>query len=78
RAIDKVAAKIVRSLGLPFELHGQPAQVSASIGIAFCPSDATDPEELLKKADHAMYRAKTSRHQNICFFNATSPGSTLH
>jgi diguanylate cyclase (GGDEF)-like protein len=42
----------------PFELDGHLAVLSASIGIAMYPDDATDPETLVKYADTAMSRAK--------------------
>jgi diguanylate cyclase (GGDEF)-like protein/PAS domain S-box-containing protein len=39
-------------------LHGQPVQVSATIGAAMPNSDQTAPEDLLRFADAAMYQAK--------------------
>ena len=53
-----VAQKIVSALAAPFDLGGNTAYVSASIGIAVFPSDGADPDTLLKNADTAMYRAK--------------------
>ncbi|WP_237154832.1 EAL domain-containing protein [Oryzibacter oryziterrae] len=46
-------------------------QVSGSIGVAIFPEDATDPEQLVNNADLAMYRAKRSVNQSICFYEAT-------
>ena len=42
--------------------------VEASIGIAICPQDGADRETLLNNADLAMYRAKTTLGENLCFF----------
>lgn len=42
---------------------------SASFGISRYPSDAKEPEKLLRCADTAMYRAKASRRNNIQFFH---------
>jgi EAL domain-containing protein (putative c-di-GMP-specific phosphodiesterase class I) len=42
----------------PFQLGDERCQVSFSIGITICPDDSTDLDDLLKKADHAMYAAK--------------------
>lgn len=50
--------RLLDASGLPLELEGAPAKISASIGIAFFPSDASSPEELLAAADAAMYVAK--------------------
>ncbi len=52
------AARIHESLGCPVSLRGQDVFTSASIGIAEGGSIRETPEELLRKADLAMYRAK--------------------
>jgi diguanylate cyclase len=44
--------------------------ISASIGIAICPDDATDRETLLTQADTALYRAKTEGRNTYRFFEA--------
>ncbi len=54
-----VAKRLIASLQEPFVLNGVHASISASIGIASAPQDATDCDELLRCADIAMYRAKT-------------------
>lgn len=53
-----VAQKVIGALSAPFDVDGQPAYVSASIGIALYPSDGESPDTLLRNADAAMYRAK--------------------
>ncbi len=45
--------------------------VSASIGIATFPDDATTPAGLIKSADIALYEAKSSGRARHCFFNPT-------
>jgi diguanylate cyclase (GGDEF)-like protein/PAS domain S-box-containing protein len=53
----------------PLEVHGQTLQVSASIGVAFCPRDGTtDVESLIEQADQAMYRAKRAGKNCYRFF----------
>jgi 3'-phosphoadenosine 5'-phosphosulfate (PAPS) 3'-phosphatase len=39
-------------------LNGQPLHIGASIGLACCRADATDRDELLRRADLALYAAK--------------------
>jgi len=56
----QVAAKIMAALALPFVIEGHEASVSGSIGIALYPDDGDGFDELLKKADTAMYHAKES------------------
>ena len=56
----KVAERIQQALKKPFVLNNQELFVSASIGITLSSSHYyNDPEELLRDADTAMYRAKT-------------------
>ena len=45
--------------GTRFHFGGQMVQVTASLGIALYPTDATSPELLVAHADQAMYQAKT-------------------
>jgi diguanylate cyclase (GGDEF)-like protein len=68
RSVTTVAEHIVESLSDPFVVGQQESYVSASIGIAICPTDATDGEDLLRKADTAMYRAKDGGRSQFVFF----------
>jgi diguanylate cyclase (GGDEF)-like protein len=54
----QVAAKIMSVLSQSFHIEGHEASISASVGIAVYPDDGADFDELLKKADTAMYHAK--------------------
>jgi diguanylate cyclase (GGDEF)-like protein len=53
-----VAIRLAHTLDEPFELDMVSVQIGASIGVAFAPDDATDPHELMRCADKAMYRCK--------------------
>ncbi|BDX30101.1 hypothetical protein TUM20985_06480 [Mycobacterium antarcticum] len=55
---EEIAARIVEALHEPFVLDEVTARVEASIGIALCPAHCSEPEDLLQRADVAMYRAK--------------------
>ncbi len=55
---DELARRIVAALSAPFELDGQQVAIGTSIGVAFVPEDGGNPDELLKAADMALYRAK--------------------
>jgi diguanylate cyclase (GGDEF)-like protein len=65
-----VAQKILGALAEPFDLEGNAAYVTASIGISVFPADGEDAEMLLKNADLAMYRAKEMTRNAYCFFTA--------
>ena len=55
-----VADRIVRALASPFDLNGQPASVSASVGVALRQPSHRGADDLLQAADHAMYTAKVA------------------
>ena len=52
------AERILSALSTPFHLEAFQINISTSIGITFFPDDGDDAEELIKKADLAMYKAK--------------------
>ena len=54
----RIADRIQRELNLPFNISGQEVFTSASIGIAVSASGYARPDDLLRDADIAMYRAK--------------------
>ena len=60
-AADPIAVRLDAELSRPFALSGVEVKVSASIGIAFTGEGVDSPEELLRDADLAMYRAKRGR-----------------
>lgn len=63
-----VGGKILDELCRPLRIDDLVTGVSASIGIALFPQDSADAAELLRAADHAMYRAKRSGGNRICFY----------
>jgi diguanylate cyclase (GGDEF)-like protein/PAS domain S-box-containing protein len=65
-----VANEVREALRLPFDLGGQQAALTASIGIAMYPDDARDPGTLVKYADVAMVRAKEAGRDGYRFFTS--------
>jgi diguanylate cyclase len=53
-----VAGRVAAEIEQPFALDAVRAQIGAAMGIAVFPGDATSPEDLVRCADLAMYRAK--------------------
>jgi diguanylate cyclase (GGDEF)-like protein/PAS domain S-box-containing protein len=64
----RIATHLVEALSVPYKLSGYDVAGGASLGITFYPIDAMTPEELLKNADVAMYRAKERGRNNFQFF----------
>lgn len=66
-----VAERIARSLEQPFLIDGRELLATFSIGIALSESGIETPEELLRNADTAMYRAKESGRARYEIFDAS-------
>jgi diguanylate cyclase (GGDEF)-like protein len=61
-------ARLIEVISAPFLLDGHQVVVGVSIGVALAPADAIDPDQLLKKADMALYRAKADGRGTYRFF----------
>jgi len=66
--IDRVAQTIIQNLSEPFNLNGEQAYISASLGIALYPDDANDSKGLIKHADQAMYLSKEMGRSRYSYF----------
>jgi diguanylate cyclase (GGDEF)-like protein len=74
-----IAEKIVRVMMLPFMVNGNAIVGTCSAGTVVYPRDGTTPDELLGKADEALYRAKSlggSRHQAYAWESRPQTGQT--
>jgi diguanylate cyclase (GGDEF)-like protein/PAS domain S-box-containing protein len=71
--VDKIRDLIRR----PFDLEGQEATVTVSIGITIFPDDGLDADTLIKYADTAMYRAKDAGRDVFRFFTAEMNAQSL-
>jgi diguanylate cyclase (GGDEF)-like protein len=69
-AIDSVilAQRILDVIKEPLDLDGHHVLTGTSIGVAIAPDDGVDPDQLLKNADLALYRAKSEGRGTYCFF----------
>jgi diguanylate cyclase (GGDEF)-like protein/PAS domain S-box-containing protein len=65
---DWLAQRLARSLREPFDIDSHRIDIGASIGIAMAPMDGVDADELLKKADMALYAAKNGGGGGHRFF----------
>ena len=66
-ALQRAAERMLAALAPPFELEGREAVIGASIGAAVAPAGHLDARALLQAADAAMYEAKRSGRNRICF-----------
>jgi diguanylate cyclase (GGDEF)-like protein/PAS domain S-box-containing protein len=66
--IDRITRTMLARLGRPFTLGATGATISASIGIALFPSDASAPEQLLRHAGEAMRAARRAGANRYSYF----------
>ncbi|MCM3901753.1 MAG: bifunctional diguanylate cyclase/phosphodiesterase [Pyrinomonadaceae bacterium] len=66
-----VAERIQQALTRPFNLIGHEVYITASIGITLSNGNYTDPENVLRDADTAMYRAKEGGKARFEVFDGT-------
>ncbi|MBR0751516.1 EAL domain-containing protein [Bradyrhizobium jicamae] len=65
-----LARRIIGLIEQPFVLNGHRVHVGTSIGIAFAPEHATEPEVLLHDADVALYAAKSGGRNDYRIYRA--------
>ena len=66
-----VAERVVHAIGQPMAVAGLSIEVGCSIGIARYPDDARGGDELLRRADSALYRAKANGRSGVCFYDSS-------
>ncbi len=64
--VYKVANKIINAFSVPFIVHNQEINITASVGIAVYPIDGKDTDTLIRNADIAMYQAKFKGKGQYC------------
>ncbi len=63
-----LASRIVEAIARPYDLEGRHIVIGTSIGIAIAPNDGSNPDQLLKNADMALYLAKGDGRGTHRFF----------
>jgi diguanylate cyclase (GGDEF)-like protein/PAS domain S-box-containing protein len=64
-----VAHAVMQAVARPIEAGGSVFTLSASIGVAICPTDGHDVDTLMHHADVAMYHAKQNGRSSFRFFS---------
>ncbi|WP_083251453.1 EAL domain-containing protein [Acidihalobacter yilgarnensis] len=67
--VENIARKLLQAFTEPFQLDNGIYNITASIGVALFSEADHRVEELLKRADMAMYEAKASGRDQVKFFN---------
>lgn len=74
----RVAQRVIDAMKEPIHVEGKELFTSVSIGIAISAPDYRVPEEMLRDADIAMYRAKANEEQRFEIFNESLHLEAIH
>jgi diguanylate cyclase (GGDEF)-like protein len=66
--VANLASRIRDALAQPYELEGHQVPADVSIGMSIAPDDTSDPDQLLKNSDMALYRSKADGRGTFRFF----------
>ena len=66
--VTGLAERLIATVGAPYTIDGHQVMVGTSVGIAIAPGDGAEPDQLMKNADLALYRAKTNGGGIVHFF----------
>ena len=66
-----LADRVIASLARSFAIDGETLLISASVGVAIFSQDSHSADELSRKADVALYRAKTVGRGVACFYDGS-------
>ncbi|WJN59376.1 GGDEF domain-containing phosphodiesterase [Pseudomonas sp. SO81] len=66
---SQLALELLDSLAQPFAINGETLFIGASIGISLFPDDGDSVEQLMRNADSALARAKSSGRQTFSFYS---------
>ncbi len=67
-SVERIARTMISMLSLPFDLKGEKAFLSGSIGIALYPPDAQTMDALVERADQAMYASKNGGRNRFSYY----------
>jgi diguanylate cyclase (GGDEF)-like protein/PAS domain S-box-containing protein len=68
-AAADLAQRLIQLMSQPFRIGGDEVRVGVSIGVALFPEGGNDPEQLITRADRALYWAKNESRGQVRFYN---------
>ncbi|MET3924312.1 EAL domain-containing protein [Devosia sp. 2618] len=69
-AVAQLSLRLIENIGRPYIIDGDQVSIGVSIGIAMAPANGTRPDQILRNADLALYRAKADGRSVYRFFES--------
>lgn len=70
QTVEALAKRVIEAVAEPFVFDFAEIRIGVSIGCAFGPADGHSVDDLIQKADLALYQAKAQGRGTCCFFDA--------
>jgi diguanylate cyclase (GGDEF)-like protein len=70
--------RVIQEYLFPYEEDQPSGNLTVSMGVANLPGDAMDGDDLIDKADRALYRAKHTGRNRVCLFELGEDTPALH
>jgi diguanylate cyclase (GGDEF)-like protein/PAS domain S-box-containing protein len=70
KKVDDLARRIISAVAEPYHIDKAEIRIGVSIGCAFGPIDGQSVDDLIQKADLALYQAKAQGRGTCCYFSA--------
>ncbi len=67
--IDNIISKLKKAFEKPFKINGNDIIIRCCIGVAIYPIDGENPEEILKKSEIALSKAKEDNDTDVSFYS---------
>ncbi|HVI30320.1 GGDEF domain-containing protein [Hansschlegelia sp.] len=69
-AAEMLARRIIRAVSAPYMIEGVEIRIGVSVGIALAPKDGSTVQDLIARADQALYHAKAQGRDGFRFYDA--------
>ncbi|SMF64829.1 putative bifunctional diguanylate cyclase/phosphodiesterase [Allosphingosinicella indica] len=76
--IEKLAENLIEAVAAPYHLGKVEIRIGVSVGCAFGPIDGQSVDDLIQKADIALYQAKANGRGIFCHYNADMQSAADH
>ena len=70
KTVENLAERLISSVAEPYHIDKAEIRIGVSIGCAFGPVDGQSVDDLIQKADLALYQSKAKGRGTCCFFHA--------